>query len=548
MNYKFLVSIFSLLLLFLGCGPDQKGQTQQDPTKAHQFESDHIKAEQVNGAWVYTIKSPIINKVVFIKSDGSEIIDDLEKLENNDINSISYILFPYDHWFIKDNPFLALSSTINLKRRLVWDKELKFLKTEQSSVLLKVAEDIKSPALKQVDPQTLFPNFQTHVLGQGGVGTVYRVTWQGIDYALKMGALEYAHMERLFFTGGVLEIFGYFKHNNAIYMIMPLAINSLQDKIDNNEQFILGAEDTQKLVKLLEASNALTINNADIKPDNIVITQDGPKLIDINSASTEGYAGTAGIKLLHALLEGLTHKSFRGGSVSLDRYYDFDQDYRDNNIASPDYLKYFFTLVCMKENISNNCDTVTTYDGLFALLPLQTLNTLALEMDQQWKDHTGTKDQDLMHGGLYGTMLDYPRLKDDANRDYQAYFNQKAIIVTGFCKTIHKIAQTITHIGKNYFFSKLLTQKPSYSNRCADDPNNPGTPLLLSEFNNYNTQNFKDFVMDAFEPIVQLNSFIRIAINNDDRTEVFKLILEKEAASLNLAVGLKTALKTLLQL
>lgn len=569
MNYITLILLSFISVFFLGCGPERidspnrGGSLPQGrplasvapppfvpppfvpppvPPLGQAVDSTHVKVELVNNAWVYHIKQAVIQDVVFIKNNGTETAGVLEELSIHDMNTLAYVLIPDNHWFVKSNPFSALGADINLKRHVLWDKELINEKTDQACVLLRVAQNIALPVVKIQDPALLFPNYLASKIGQGGIGIVYKITYQGSDYALKENASEFAEMERLFFSGGVLETFAYFKHSNKMYMIMPLAIKSLEKNITDGDPFDLKEEGIKKLLNTIKVSKLLNIDNNDIKPDNIMITLEGPKLIDISDATTRGYSSSSGVKLLHALLEGLSRKSFKGGYVNLERYYEFNEVYRTNNVASNGYLKYFFKYVCTKENLSNNCDTIDTYNDLFKLLKTNKLNDLALKTNQNYHDNTGTKDQNNAHGGLYATQLDYPWLKAEPDRDYPAYFAKREDIIVGFCEGI----EDATLIGSTYKLAFFAELKPAYSARCLPDAMNTNKPLLLKEFLAAGDQNFKDFVMDAFKPVIQFNSFIELAKKYSSRKKVFKFIILKESALLALPNNVKNALEELL--
>lgn len=523
--------------------PPSVDDPKNKPKPATQIaiDSAHIKAEKMAQGWYYEIKQPAQNDPIFIYKGNSEIIKQIEATKLSDIQDLAYILIPKTHWLATQNPFHAETS-INLARRSLWDFELIPVKVEKSSVLFRLVGVITEPALKILDPNTLFPNYTAAVLGKGGVGTVYRVNYRGTDYVLKENAKEYLAMERLFFTRGVLETYGSFTHNNQVFMLMPLVKKSLQDKIANKEPIDLLVSNIEWMANVIKVAQQLNIDNNDIKPDNILITNDGLKFIDITSGFSPGYAASAGVKLLHSLLEGLTHKSFKGGSASMSRYYEFNQVYRDHNVASGAYLEYYFQYICQKEHLSPNCSTIKTYEDLFPLFTLDKLKELADAMDVL--NGAGTKD--VLGFGIYETLLDYPWLKEEKYRDYNAYFLKKDTIVTQFCDNLNNAKADSTNFG--YFFYELKILKPTYIARCADDPGNPGKPVLLGDFSGATDQIFKDFVMDAFKPAIQLNSFYAAGAIYDDRVQIFGLILDQEAHKINLKTDVKTALEQLLNL
>lgn len=504
--------------------------------------SGHAKAELVGNAWRYEIKSQV-NQPTLLRQDNSEFSTQfLEDIRQNDMAGLAYVLLPEGHWFIKENPFAAESAHINLRRLMLWDNELVVVKREHNSVLLKKKQPDQPYTLKEYDPNVLFPNFAAQLLGKGGQGVVYDVTYQGNHFALKHMAKEWREMERLFFTGGVLEIYGYFKHQNEVYMLMPKAIKSLKESIKDDDHFTLSQDNIDALARALHSANALGIDFQDIKPHNVVLTKGGPKLIDISiNEYTIGYTGSKGLKLLQTLLEGLSNERFLGGEVALDRYYEFEPGYRMRKVASVDYMKYFLRFVCRQQNLLNDCSTINDFDGLYSTLPRQKLNAIAQAFNARWNDSSGTKET----YGLYHTGLDFPQLLDPAGIDYTLYFAQRDTIVQRFCGAIKPIAlaPATQWSSQMFFFKQLLDRKPNYEALCQ---NNPATkaPLLLEQLTDAHAPAFKDFIFDAFAPSFQFQIFQQLAQANN-RPQVLLDILEQEGNRLGLANSIINALKQL---
>lgn len=508
------------------------------------IDSTHVKAELMpNGSWSYQIKAQVNNVILIYKTNhgNHEIAKDIPLISSLDMSGLDYILLPEDHWFIKENPFISQSDNINITRLILWSKEFIIAKHDQHSILLRVKGPITPPSVKVYDPRVLFPGFGNDRIGQGGGGSIFKVSFNGQFYACKENAHEYKNMERLFFTKAVMPIYGYFKYQNRTYMIMPLGDKSLQKAIEDNDNFSLNEEQIWTMGRFLEANKGLSINASDIKPDNMIITSNELKIIDLSSTGTSrGYSGSPSLKLVQSLLEGWTKKSFTGGCPELHRYHEFDNDpiYQARNIASKDYLQYFYEYYCDKYNLTNDCRNINSFAKVYPLLSKAKLNEYALANNAEWSDSTGTKDQTRNHGGLYGTMVDYPQLKEDNQINWNDYLVHRETIVRGFCHYINNPVYSTSSVIKQAF----IELKPRYDALCVDDPNHIGDQLLLRSLNN---ERFEMFIMDAFAPVVKYNT-VRKLLREDNRKEVFTWIIHREAELLPLSDNIRNALIGLL--
>lgn len=496
-----------------------------------------------NGSWSYQIKAQVNNVILIYQTNhgNHEIVKDIPLISSPDMSGLDYILLPEDHWFIKENPFISQSGNINITRLVLWSKEFIIANHDQHSILLRIKGPITPPSVKVYDPRVLFPDFGNDRIGYGTYGSIFKVSFNGQFYACKENALEYENMERLFFTKAVMPIYGYFKYQNRIYMIMPLGNKSLQKAIEDNDNFSLNEEQIWTMGYFLRANKQLLINASDIKPDNMMLTPHGLKIIDLSSTGTSrGYSGSPSLKLVQSLLEGWTKKSFTGGYAELHRYHEFDNDpnYQARNIASKDYLQYFYEYYCDKYSLTNDCRNINSFAKVYPLLSKAKLNEYALANNTEYSDFTGTKDQIRNQGGLYGTMVDYPQLKEDNQINWNDYFVHREAIVRGFCGYIHD--QSLLY--SSFFEKAFIELKPQYDALCVDDPSHSGDPLLLRSFNN---EFFKQFIMDAFSPVVKYNT-VRKLLKEDKRKEVFTWIIHREAELLPLSDTIRNALIGLL--
>lgn len=498
------------------------------PPQVHiSFDNKYASATELNGLMTFTIKMPI-TQPVFIKNNQA-VVDTLEvnTIPYNDFLDVAYVLLPKDHWFARlflDNPFKGAvpPAPFALPRASIWGKSLANLKEEQNSVLFAIEGPLPTQNLPQItiaEMQIWFPNYQANIIGQGGVGKVYGFSYQGVDYALKENAKEAADLEKLQFTGAVIEIYGAFEFNGKRYMIMKKGLESLNAMIKANNKLsdMELAQFLPKAVFLLQAEKRLGIKNEDIKPANLLMTDTGLRLIDIDTAFTKGYSGSEGEKLAHSLLEGNLLKSLTGGYVALRNYYDHNVTYRKQNIASDEILAYWFEKSCVDDNLLPNCSAIKTYDSFYPLLPFDKLHKLGLENNVYYGDTSGTHDHHLY--GPYKTTLPYPQLLNPTTINWKSYFDKKNAIIRKFCK---QIKEPNSSTAPEIFFIAI---KPTYDAQCTKLGG--GQYPLETSFIDENDPAFRTWVIDAFMPTVKLESFKALAPTLD-RPKLFEYIIDHE--------------------
>jgi|GEM_PF-3614644 len=356
-----------------------------DPTTIL-FENDYVSAKIVDKIVEVTIKKTA-DKIVCMRDDGEYAqFDDIANVSYNDFINTTYVLLPKNHWFAKlfiDNPFDSLSNEIMLSRPNLWGKELKIAKIEKNSVLFKTIGPLSPPRLPWLsldDVERIF-GVQT-LLGRGGEGEVFTINFNGNEYALKRNASEFEDLEKLQFTNAIVEVYGAFQSAGGTYMLMKKGEKSLKDMYESKEKLgvTLINNSLQSMRVFIDAIVRLQIPGKDIKPANLIVTSNRIKIIDLSSnAFTKGYTGNSAELLAQSLLGAAIGKSFTGGRISLDRYYGFRGDYRDENVASPDYMSYWSRYLCEKRKLSDDCSDVDNFDKVYERMNVSELSAIAQE-------------------------------------------------------------------------------------------------------------------------------------------------------------------------
>ncbi len=483
----------------------------------------------------FTIKQKILAPT-FIKSDGDFLTGkDVDQISFNEFQDVDYILLPDSHWFAKgfvNNPFKDIAKTIALARPSVWGFSLENKKEENDSVLFSKGAEVSKlnlPTIKQTDFDINFKNLK--FLGQGGVGKVESFIHNGGEYALKTNAPEIADLEKLQFTRAVIEIYGGFELGKNKYLIMQKGEKSLDKMIRDKERIDnkLLVETIPRFISLTAAEKKLGISNSDIKPANMLLTSDGIKIIDISSATTNGYGGLESEKMARSLLDASTGFKSHGGYVTLDKYYEYTSpSYRETTIAASDYLSFWNRFICEKYKLKNNCSNVDQYDKLFPLFDRSQLRNFGENINEYFTkpghppDDTGTTDnkKGQYKTGEYKTGLPLPQLEDPAKIKWSDYFAEKDKMGPLFCKKLQD-AKYNSLGGTGTFYSELRTKYQASCKYIAPDYK------FNLVFGSDADPAFQEWMFDAFYPIVKLQTFQELArlfpYHTDD---VFKLIIE----------------------
>ena len=146
----------------------------------------------------------------------------------------------------------------------MWGRELVNKKNQNNTVLFKVGQElteVNPPLVSDQKLAELFGDFKAHVVGKGGGGEVFRITYKGKDYALKSNAQEAAVMEKLQFTNGVAKIYAMFKLGDKLFMLMEMGketlgtLNARGERLSANQ--VIDA--TKSFEKLIDAQKVLKI-------------------------------------------------------------------------------------------------------------------------------------------------------------------------------------------------------------------------------------------------------------------------------------------------
>lgn len=490
----------------------------QDSSVGQFRESEYLKHE--NG--VFEIKKEAAGPLWFNKEGllvGSQQISAIPHKES------SYLLIPQKHSSVQhliDNPF-ACEKSVRMARPSIWGRALILQKIDKNTALFRIDENLTDPELPSLSPEKLaelFPKYDEQSLGKGGAGEVFKIVYKGQEYALKENAHEVFVMERLQFTDAVAKIYAMFRIGNKPFMIMELGKKSLlAHKEKLSEQQVLDASMRFKI--LIDAHEALSINNHDIKPHNLLLTQsDRLVVIDISGNRTPGYHGTQGQLFARALLENQLNMSLTSGYLPLDRFYDFSPKKRVN-IASPYIIKAWNRIVCKKlfPSDQKKCDGVDSYDTLFPLLPKPTILEIAKRKNQKEGDQFGTHD--IGRKLLYKTNLPMPNMQDISEQDWGTYFAKKEKIGKNFCSYI--MSKEAFSASDRTFFEPLKTSK--YTNYCEEQS---GDWTFKLNFSDYTDPNFRSWIEDAFAPHVKAETFQQLATETKIDKDFYKELIKLE--------------------
>lgn len=490
----------------------------QDSSVGQFRESEYLKHE--NG--VFEIKKEAAGPLWFNKEGllvGSQQISAIPHKES------SYLLIPQKHSSVQhliDNPF-ACEKSVRMARPSIWGRALILQKIDKNTALFRIDENLTDPELPSLSPEKLaelFPKYDEQSLGKGGAGEVFKIVYKGQEYALKENAHEVFVMERLQFTDAVAKIYAMFRIGNKPFMIMELGKKSLlAHKEKLSEQQVLDASMRFKI--LIDAHEALSINNHDIKPHNLLLTQsDRLVVIDISGNRTPGYHGTQGQLFARALLENQLNVPLTSGVRPLDYYYDFLPEERVT-IAAPYIMKVWNGIVCRKllPGDQKKCDTIDNYETLFPLIPKSMLLEIAKRKNQIDGDLFGTHD--IGRSFLYETNLPMPNVQDISEQDWQTYFVNKEKIGKDFCLYILK--DKANNKSARAFFKTLKTGK--YSGYCKKVS---GDWVFTQVFMDHKDPNFRLWIEDAFAPHVKALIFNQLATETKIDKNVYEELIKLE--------------------
>ncbi len=487
-------------------------------------ENKYFKVSKQAGKTSYEIKEAV-TKPTFIKKDGTLVeSSSLETISYDDFSKLSHIALPESHPFTKqflENPFVG-KDFITSARPSMWGKLLVAQKTEKNTVVFSIDKDVSKPDKKVIDEAKLtelFDDFKKpeNLLGKGGEGSVYRVKYNGEDYALKINAAEYEDLEKLQSTGAVAKVFGTFTYGNQPCMLMEVGQKTLEDMNKRGEK--LSEEQLKTAItsfkNLVAVQKKLGIRNNDVKPNNFLLTKDNKLVvIDISSMRTRGYESSDTQLLARSLLENKLEMSLRGGYSDLQGVPFHDLEYINPEIISPDLLVKWNKKVCSeflpKED---KCKDIKNFAEFFKLIPTEKLYEIALKINQKWNDVSGTVDQDknlMAGGGKYRTGLPMPLVQELDNNVWQQYFDKKDNVISGFCRSIIANSQYTEEEEKEGLTGEKAFYKPfkdKYKKDCLEDGTEtnihlPGRKVtkykLTKNFTSSADEEFIQFIKDAY--------------------------------------------------
>lgn len=367
----------------------------------------------------------------------------------------------------------------------------------------------------------IFPDYDKNLLGEGGEGKVYKVTYDGKEYALKENAQEYEKLEKLQSINAVVKVFGTFEMDNKPYMLMELGKKTLAGMNKNKEKLsdeqIIDA--TNSFKELIFMQKKLGITNSDIKPANLLLSQDNKlKVIDMsNDAFTQGYHGTEGQLFARSLLENKNNISIKGGVIELDKFFQFDKSYVEENIISADMLKYLNKIICNEIFPKDSrCEGIQNFDDLFPLISQEKIYEIALKVNEKFENKEGTIDD------IYKTNLPKPLVNELTQEDWEKYYQQRDKIISVICSKIIIVKILKDNNLKTDNFQKIINNK--YENFFDfDDANNC---KLKNDFTSADDDKFKQFIKDAFYEDVYKQTFAGLVSKYKFSDIVEKMFLE----------------------
>ena len=532
MKYIILVILIITLSACENCSVNNGSNTGQLPISnisqksQHQIlnDSKYFKITKEYNDIVFEIKEAV-EKPVLIKQDGTLLEkSSIEDITYDDMLDFYYIALPQNDNFINqliDNPFKNIDF-ITPARPFVNGQFLNEEKSDKNTVIFKL-NNLKANK-KVIDKAKLteiFPDYDKNLLGEGGQGKVYKVTYDGKEYALKENAQEYEKLEKLQSMNAVVKVFGTFEMDNKPYMLMELGQKTLADMNKNKEKLsdeqIIDA--TKSFKKLIFMQKKLGITNSDIKPANLLLSQDNKlKVIDMSDAFTKGYHGKESQLLARSLLENKNNISIKGGHIKLEEFFKHNKSYTEENIISADMLKYLNKIICNEIFPKDpRCQSIQNFDDLFPLISQEKNYEIALKVNERFENKEGSVDE-----YVYETNLPKPLVNELTQEDWEKYYQQKDKVIMGVCQKIIYIKKTKVNNKEIYNFEEIMNNK--YENFFDfDDANNC---KLKNDFTSADDDKFKQFIKDAFYEDVYKQTFAGLVSKYKFSDIVEKIFLE----------------------
>lgn len=435
------------------------------------------------------VKSPIlVDRMANIKTF------DLSNVSRKDMDKALLVIFPSDHWFLKifeENPFKNIENII-VSRPIIFNQELVRLgKLTEGIIYRKNPKElyrkyshktdfenyIKSKNIADLDYKNYFGELKK--IGSGSQGQVFSFDFAGRSFAVKRSSGysifdEAAQLELSLFTDAVVPFYGLFTEKGQIFLIMQKGehtlsnIISIKGKIDD-EVYISSAQNMIRFCKVAGSD--------DIKPENMILTNEGIKHIDLGGGYTYGYEGNCGEKSAYSLIQ-----AYAQTKITI---------YPEK--ISKGYEKYASQYMCEKDKLSNDCDIISGFDDLYKLYT------------DKYKYDTLTN-----HGGypVYiksgsGNDLIYPqfaKIKSNDDIDWNKYFSQSNNIGEKFCEEI----SDFLNIKKRSLNKRETDMIDLYNKYCYLPKDESEHTYFIGQFTTPDDE-FKIFVLAIYDYQIFLN-------------------------------------------
>lgn len=458
------------------------------------FDSDYVSVKKSSNSKIYSINKSI-NCPVFVDADGNTVSDlDFDSITKEQFEKLKYVLLPNEHWFVKhfnENPFSKIYGVI-APRPSIYGQLLNKITQNDTSILYEIGQSIEKPKLpyssqlQKEDYNSVFSKLD--YITSGTFGEISAFLLSNKEYILKKHSKkldigEFHNLELLQFTNSVVKTYGFFIFQGKSYIILEKGKKSLdqiilsKEKIDDKVFF----DAIPRLKFLHQATQAINIEHTDIKPHNMIITNEGIKVIDISFSSTEGYFGKPANLMAQTLVETYTHTSIPTIYFPrLDEYHDcmVNEEFSVCKHA----IKYFVQEICSELKLSITCENISNFDDLYQNLDRTSLLQLFDQADQKdtfgrtWKKERITKEI-------------YPQLLNPDEINWSCYYEKKDLIKKEFVSNMF----CYSGIARNIFYENL---KNKYSFKKVDEKYE-----LDLDFNDENSTEFRSWIFDAFEPI-----------------------------------------------
>lgn len=469
-----------------------KNQVAQNTTVL--LSNDYFTIKKIDEKKTYEINQPI-KAPTFLDENGNATANtDVNSITKEQMENTSYILLPLDHWFVKateDRPFAQLPNIV-LPRTNIYGFSLKALEKTSEGVLYEKSEAINPP--KKADYASLdadtFNSFFANInnrLGKGTYGEVFSFSHDGKDYALKKQILqfeidEFYNLELLQFTNAVAKVYGSFCYEGKLFIIMEKGEKSLDKVIANKEKLndTILLESAKRMQYLSQAYQKLNIENNDIKPHNMILTDDGIKTIDISVAKTYGYEGSPGNKAALSLINIYAKKQISHPRDLFERYYSVPQTV---NFLHKTFI-YWLREIANHLSLPINLDTINNFDNLYYNLSQENLLEMFKRVDDRDKKICPYLNRTWKTDPLSQEI--YPQLLKKEEIEWSLYFNKIDILKRVFINNINYEEDIFNTTLKSKYQNKLIKIGDHYE--------------LNIDFDNKNSEEFHEWVFDVYEP------------------------------------------------